>query len=181
MKESISTQPTGIHCMVNGRPQQRGSKSPHVVRQGGGAVLMKNGRPVIATRDSNVKSGPWMAAVRFEAAEVYNERPLLRGPVELSVIFYFARPKSHYGSGRNAGRLKPSAPLYHTQMPDLSKLIRTIEDALTGVIYKDDAQISRYGETGKDWTESSERACITVKPLDCEVLHTPHLDERNAL
>ena len=155
-----------IHFTVYGKPQQRGSKSPHVVRGAGGVMVMKNGRPVIATKDSNPKSGPWMAAVRFEAAKVYDERPLLLGPVQLSVVFHFARPKSHYGSGRNAGRLKPSAPRHHAQMPDLSKLARTIEDALTGVVYKDDAQISSYGTMRKDWTESSERATITVESLE---------------
>ncbi len=155
-----------IQLTVYGRPQQRGSKSPHVVRRKDGSPVTKNGREVIATRDSNKKSGPWMAAVSAEAAKVYDGRPLLFGPVRLSVVFYFARSKGHYGSGRNAGRLKPSAPEFHAQQPDLSKLIRTIEDALSGVVYKDDAQISSYGTMRKDWTDSSERAIITVESLE---------------
>lgn len=33
------------------------------------------------------------------------EVPLL-GPIEASITFYFSRPKSHYGSGKNAEKLK---------------------------------------------------------------------------
>ena len=38
--------------------------------------------------------------------------------------FRFVRPKSHYGTGRNAKKLKPSAPPHHTQKPDATKLLR---------------------------------------------------------
>ena len=35
----------------------------------------------------------------------------LEGPLEATLLFYFSRPKHHYGSGRNAGTVKESAPI----------------------------------------------------------------------
>ncbi len=55
--------------------------------------------------------------------------------------FFVTRPREHYGSGKNANILKPSAPSHPTGRPDVTKLIRSTEDALTGIVWRDDAQI----------------------------------------
>lgn len=34
-------------------------------------------------------------------------------------------------------------PLWHSKKPDLDKLVRAVQDALTGIIYKDDGQVCR--------------------------------------
>ena len=70
-------------------------------------------------------------------------RPPLTGPVAVRCTFRFTRPKSHYGTGRNAGVLKPTAPLYMTSAPDGDKLLRLVNDALTiaGVL-DDDARVA---------------------------------------
>lgn len=62
-------------------------------------------------------------------------------PIELHVRFFIQRPQSHFGTGKNAGLLKPSAPAHPTSKPDATKLLRAVEDALTGVVWEDDAQI----------------------------------------
>jgi len=73
---------------------------------------------------------------------------LLGGALEVSVIFTVPRPKGHFG----ARGLKPSAPAYPTVRPDVTKLLRAVEDACTGIVWRDDAQIvaqhaiKRYGE-----------------------------------
>jgi len=60
----------------------------------------------------------------------------------LTLIFTKARPKGHYGTGRNAGILKDWAlDLMPTGKPDVLKLGRAIEDAMNGVVYLDDSQI----------------------------------------
>jgi len=64
-----------------------------------------------------------------------------RQPIALHVEFFFQRPKSHYGTGRNADKLKPSAPDYHTSTPDTDNLIKFVCDSLNGVFYKDDSYI----------------------------------------
>lgn len=97
-------------------------------------------RRVIITDDS-ARSRPWKALVADAAVEnipsVNGARRLLQGPLKLSVTFYLPRPKGHFG----ARGLKPSAPIYPTVKPDVTKLLRAVEDALTGIVWRDDAQI----------------------------------------
>ena len=79
---------------------------------------------------------PWRLLVAQSA--VAAGVPLLRGPVRMSVVFLFSRPAGHF---RKNGTLKPSAPAHHAVKPDGSKLLRSTEDALTGVALEDDARI----------------------------------------
>jgi Holliday junction resolvase RusA-like endonuclease len=141
-----------VYFWVAGRPQQRGSKTAFKVGD------------KIAMTDSNKQSGPWMAAVRHEASVAYRGNKLLAGPIHLECQFFFKRPQADWGTGRNSGQLKASAPRYHIKQPDLSKLVRTIEDALTGVIYRDDKQIT-ICESDKSWTETQEGVQIVVTEL----------------
>lgn len=108
---------------------------------------------------ANVK--PWRILVAQSA--VAARVPLLRGPVRLSVVFLFARPAGHF---RKDGTLKPSAPAYHAVKPDGSKLVRSTEDALSKLVFEDDARIVG-GTWEKRYTVGSERpgALITVIPL----------------
>lgn len=153
---------TRLTFTIYGRPQQVGSKSPWNPTRADGSMVMKNGKPVIATMDSNKKSKPWMAAVAAAAGEVMEGRDLITGPVRLSVTFFFARPKAHYGTGRNAGKLKASAPERHAQTPDLAKLIRCLEDGMTKVVWRDDKQVCCYGEPSRQWTTAQERAEVVI-------------------
>lgn len=61
--------------------------------------------------------------------------------VVVGMAFTVERAKSHYGSGKNADVLKPDAPDYPTGRPDLSNLVKLVEDALTGVAWDDDDQV----------------------------------------
>ncbi|NTU49544.1 MAG: RusA family crossover junction endodeoxyribonuclease [Desulfobulbaceae bacterium] len=73
----------------------------------------------------------------------------LTGPLYLHIDFYFPRPKSHYGTGKNSGKLKPTAPLYHIARPDADNLTKFVCDALNGVFWGDDAQIAQVQATKK--------------------------------
>ena len=88
---------------------------------------------------------------------------LLAGPLELTVTFYLARPRGHYGTGRNADRLRPSAPAHPTTRPDTSKLVRALEDALTRQVYADDAQIVRQHAERRYGVP--ERTEVTIRQL----------------
>lgn len=93
------------------------------------------------TKESNEESlVPWRAAVTAAGVEAMAGRAPFDGPLELDVAFVFKRPRSHYGSGRNAGTLKPSAPVYCDRKPDLDKLLRAVGDALTGHVVVDDSR-----------------------------------------
>lgn len=115
---------------VLGTPQPAGSKK--------GYVNPKTGKVIIT--DAAKGSRPWKQQVAGEALARTNGTPFA-GPVELALTFFVARPKAHYGTGRNAAKLKPTAPRYPTTRPDATKLLRAVEDALTGIVYADDAQV----------------------------------------
>lgn len=126
-----------ITFMVLGRPQPAGSKRAFAIRKAG----VPTGR--IAVSDANPNGKAWQHEVAATAAKAIQRvgcDPLLGG-VALDVTFVLARPKSHYGSGRNAEVLKPSAPARPTGRPDTTKLLRAVEDALTSVLWFDDAQV----------------------------------------
>ena len=81
----------------------------------------------------------WMDKISWFAMKEYGERAILhKGKVLLRVAFYLERPKSHYKSNE---QLKSSASKEHLKRPDLDKLIRAVQDALTKIIYNDDSQI----------------------------------------
>jgi len=89
------------------------------------------------------------------------------GPVRVSFLFRFKRPKSHYRTGRNAHILKDDAPQFHTQTPDLDKLIRSTQAALSSVVWRDDSQVCKYGRVEKQWAEDGiEGADVIIELLD---------------
>ena len=57
------------------------------------------------------------------------------------LLFYFPRPKSHYGTGRNKDILKDNSPIWFTKRKDLDNLIKFVLDSLNGQAYFDDSQI----------------------------------------
>ena len=136
--------------IVNGTPAAQGSKRAFVVK----------GRAVMVDADKKLK--PWRQAVTDAAAEERGDNPLFMGPVRVRVRFVFPRPKSHYGTGRNAEVLKPNAPLFVDKKPDIDKLLRAIFDALTGVVFKDDSQVTTV-ESSKVYGAYSQ-AIIEVTP-----------------
>jgi Holliday junction resolvase RusA-like endonuclease len=105
--------------------------------------------------DANPNAGPWKGQVSERAAAAMRaaDYALLDGPLGLAVIFTRLRPQGHFGSGRNAGVVKDSAPGYPCVKPDATKLLRGVEDAMTGIVYRDDAQVveqfvsKRYGDS----------------------------------
>lgn len=149
---------------ILGRAQQRGSKLPSLIPKRNGGFVEKNGRPLVVARDMNQKSKDWMQEVKSAAVAAIGNIELLKCPIELTARFYFARPQSHFGSGKNAGVLKASAPIVHAQSPDLAKLLRSLEDALTGVVWQDDKLVFSYGTgTGRYWTETQERTEVEIR------------------
>jgi len=153
-----------LEFVVLGRGQQRGSKQASLIPKRGGGFVSKNGRPIVVARDMNAKSKGWMQEVKVAAINAYTNQELITAPITLTAKFYFNRPASHYGSGKNAQVLKPSAPAVHAQSPDLAKLLRSLEDALTGVVWLDDKLVWTYGlGTGRYWTATQERTEVLIE------------------
>jgi Holliday junction resolvase RusA-like endonuclease len=82
------------------------------------------------------------------------EKPL-EGSLSVRLMFVFPRPKSHY----NKAGIKPDAPYSKISKPDLTNLAKLVEDALNGIFWKDDAQITSlvmskmYGEIPQTYIE----------------------------
>ena len=130
---------------VAGEPKPGGSKR--------GFYNAKLKRVMITEACGKTKN--WRASVAqcaYEAWKPTKDVQILFGPLRVRFEFVFLRPKSHYGSGAKAGVVKASAPPFPAGRPDTTKLIRSTEDALTGILWRDDAQIvtqyatKRYGE-----------------------------------
>ena len=145
-----------IEFWVPGIPASAGSKTGFTYKD------KKTGKTRVAMAPASKKQKPWMADVKYIASEKYYGE-LIQGPVDLRIIFYFPRPKSHFGTGRNSGKLKSWAPIYVKKKPDLTKLTRAVEDALTGVIWKDDSQVVMQS-TGKFFNDKPG-AKIIIKEL----------------
>lgn len=77
----------------------------------------------------------WRTAISVAAESAVTEHDWVRvsGPVELEVMFYLERPSSINSNKRP----------YPVVPPDVDKLLRGVGDALSGIIYDDDAQICR--------------------------------------
>lgn len=115
---------------VNALPGPQGSKRAIKNKHTGRVSLI----------ESSAKVKPWREAVI--SAWQATGRPMLTGPVSVGVTFYLPRPKVHYGTGRNADALKPTAPEWPAVTPDVDKLVRSTLDGLTqaGAI-EDDARV----------------------------------------
>lgn len=103
----------------------------------------------------------WLAAIQHQAAVAmegaYRRRAEMfkvpaidkTGPVVLSAFssavmvdatFVLRRPKSTIIDGKRWDLTKPETPP-HIKKPDSDKLVRAVLDAMTGIVYNDDAQV----------------------------------------
>lgn len=64
-------------------------------------------------------------------------RPLIKGPLKLEIVFFMQIP-----SGLSVNQIDTIYKAEHSTTPDLSNLIKYVEDISNGIIFKDDAQIS---------------------------------------
>ena len=141
-----------LHTKVPGVPRAGGSKR-HI---GGGRVI-----------DASPRAKEWRANVTSFVYEAMVKGAIdkAQGPVSFRLVFYFTRPKSHYRTGKNAGVLKDNAPKLHLQRPDVTKLIRSTEDAITDAgLWMDDCYVVLQ-QAAKRWAGPHEfqGAVISVK------------------
>jgi len=111
-----------IEITVFGSPAPQGSKKF--------AGRAANGRGILVESSKAVK--PWREAVKWAALSLPPENCRLAGPVSVEIIFTMPKPKSA-PKGRRT---------WPDRMPDLSKLVRSTEDALTDAgVWEDDARV----------------------------------------
>jgi len=126
---------------VGGTPRPQGSK-----RHVGHGVLIEMSKDL----------APWRQEVAWYCRATLNGGgTYAAGPVEVSLSFYLARPKGHYGTGRNAGQVKPGAPCWPAGRPDLDKLVRAVLDGLAiGGAFNDDSQVAEL-IASKRWADDA--------------------------
>ncbi len=98
----------------------------------------------------------WERLVKDVAQQHVSPDGLLDGPLQMQLRFYLPKPKS-------APKTKRTWP---DKKPDLDKLIRAVGDALTGVLYTDDARIVAV-TASKDY-DVAPRVEIVVGPVGAE-------------
>jgi Holliday junction resolvase RusA-like endonuclease len=116
-----------IRFTVFGEAQPAGSKR----------AFMRPGMKFPVVVDDNPKSKDFKGSVAREAAKAMNGAALLDGPLFLEVTFYRVRPKGHCGKHG----VRRSAPSHPDTKPDLLKVTRGVEDAMEGIVYRNDSQI----------------------------------------
>src|SRR3990167_9467436 len=127
--------------------------------QGSARAFLPKGthRPIITSDNPRLKG--WRDLVAGEGsralqAQGFPAGAVIPGALHLTVQFFLPRPKA-----------LGSRTLAHVTRPDLDKLTRAIGDALSGVVYQDDAQVitlaasKQYAGVGE-----SPRVVITVTP-----------------
>ena len=140
---------------VRGSPAPQGSKSFKGIH-GGHAVLA----------ESSKKVKPWRQDVKAAGEALMQGRPPLDGPLVVSMTFTVPKPIS-------APKTRRTWPM---RMPDLSKLVRSTEDALTDAgVWADDARVVRctaakvYPGEGEDSLQSPgcvvRIALVQVEPI----------------
>jgi crossover junction endodeoxyribonuclease RusA len=142
--------PTPVAFTVAGTPAPGGSKT---------AYRLPTGRTVVV--DACKRNGAWKGAVAAAAAGAMTGREAFLGPLELRVELYLPRPKAHY---RKDG-IRPDAPRWHDVRPDATKLLRAIEDAMTGIVWVDDSQVVRQ-LVEKRYADTGPRVDVTVREVD---------------
>jgi len=111
-----------------------------------------------------IKTKKWRSVVAETAREAMYNKDIFLCAVSLTVSFYLARPKNHYGTGSNSWKLKESAPEHHTKQPDATKLLRSTEDALTKIVWEDDAQVVE--QTVKKYYTAGATGAL-IKIIEC--------------
>lgn len=167
-----------LELFVPGRPAPQGSKHARPIYRGRGDAKVFTGK-VVAVESSKSGVDTWRADVRKACADVWAGRAPLDGPIEFEVEFIRKRP---------AGAPKSYTPDASTQ-PDLSKLVRSTEDAITSSgVWADDGRVvgcrsskrcAEIGETPGAWIRvrvlptARERAAAEKHAIGRGVIKNP--------
>lgn len=107
------------------------------------------------------KSRDYKSYVRLIAAQNAPDSPV-EGAIEFSLRIYRAIPKGMPKYKREAAKAGTLRPVTN---PDVSNVLKGVEDALKGVWYKDDSQIVGFGVLGK-WYDERPRIEIMMRELE---------------
>lgn len=91
--------------------------------------------------DHSTALNKWRTQITIAARHAWAGREPINQPCTIYATVYLPRPQSHYGTGRNTGKVKPSAPPLPHKRFDSDKLLRAINDAITeSGVWRDDSR-----------------------------------------
>lgn len=131
--------------VVFGKCEPQGSATAWVPQdKRGNPIRREDGSIVVNVTSDNKHLKAWRRQIAMAADEEWlGASALDEVSLMVETHFYLKRPESHWGTGRNAHLLKDHAPAAPITIPDVDKLLRGILDGMTGVIYTDDARVTR--------------------------------------
>lgn len=131
-----------VQFVAYGTPQPKGSTR----------AFVRGGRAIVTSDNPKVKA--WQNVVAKSAKLAY---PQTTFDGAVSVFARFSLPHPTTGKRR----------LHHTTRPDLDKLLRAVGDSLSGVLWKDDAQIVNLEGT-KEYADPGDppRVVVLVTEVD---------------
>ena len=106
------------------------------------------------------KTRRWEETIAGQAQTAMRERSPVRGPVKLEFVAEFAVPTSWSKWKRRAALRFEIA---HTTRPDGDNVLKAIKDALHGVVWVDDCQVTEVH--GRKRYAEQPKLIVTVTPL----------------
>lgn len=116
----------------------------------------RRGAHMVAYTDAKTLRGE--ALVKQLAAQAMGSRPLLEGPLALSIMVLIQPPPSW-------SRKKRAAAYFVTGKPDPDNAIKLLADAMNGVVYHDDSQISDVRFIRRYDMHSPESVAVSITEL----------------
>lgn len=125
---TTTTSKDALQFIVPAVPVAQPRQRHRIVRGKGGKVFASNYTP---------KTDPVNAfkATCQMAAERAHKGPPLQGALVVDFVFVMPRPRA------KVWKTKPMPRYPHTGTPDRDNLIKSVQDALNGLVWADDAQI----------------------------------------
>jgi crossover junction endodeoxyribonuclease RusA len=127
-----------INFVVKGEPAPKGSMR---------AFQNRLTRKVVVKHD-NPRTESWGQTVAWSARQAMQGKPPLKGPVSVRLHFRLTRPPTVH---RAAPHVKP----------DVDKLQRAVFDALTGIVWDDDGQVTKV-MAEKEYASAEEGPLVHV-------------------
>lgn len=138
---------------IPGEPVAKGRPRTAIVRSKAGKIGTRHYTPE--------KTEKYEARVAVFAQQAMAGRPVIDGPVALSVTALFPIPPSWSKKRQAAAR---AGAEQHTKKPDLDNVIKAIKDGLNGVAWKDDSQVCVLRECRKGYSDTP-RVLVTVEAV----------------
>lgn len=125
----MNIEPNIISLMIPGQPVAK--NRPRFARIGKG---------VRTYSDQGDEEQLWVMVARQQLKELAVQR--FSGAVAMNITFWMKRPANHFGSGKNAGVLKSSAPAAPITKIDLDNGIKWVGDVLNHCnVWQDDSYV----------------------------------------